>query len=130
MATKATKFKDTDIQSIIGWVLRLGVLVSMAVVAIGGVIYLYRHGSEHIDYHEFKGVPEFVHTLSGIFHGIITGRGRAIIQAGIILLIATPIIRIIFSAIGFIIEKDYLYVGITLLVLLIIVIGMLSGHAG
>lgn len=130
MAAKTTKFKDTDIQAIIGWVLRMGVLVSMAVVAVGGVIYLYRHGHEHIDYHEFKGVPDFVHTLPGILHGIITGRGRAIIQAGIILLIATPVIRIVFSAIGFAIEKDYLYVGITLLVLLIIVIGMLSGHAG
>src|ERR1700761_5339505 len=102
-----TKFKDTDMQAIIGWVLRAGVFVSMLVVFIGGVIYLSRHSTEHIDYHEFKGVPDFVHTLPGIFHGILDGRGRAIIQAGIILLIATPVLRIIFSAVGFMIEKDY-----------------------
>ena len=124
------EFKDTDIQGIIGWVLRAGVFISMLVVFIGGVIYLSRHSSEHIDYHEFKGVPDFVHTLPGILHGILNGRGRAIIQAGIILLIATPILRIVFSAIGFIIEKDYLYVGISLLVLLIIITAMLTGHGG
>jgi uncharacterized membrane protein len=124
------KFKDTDMQAIIGWVLRAGVFVSMLVVFIGGVIYLSRHSNEHIDYHEFKGVPDFVHTLPGIFHGILDGRGRAIIQAGIILLIATPVVRIIFSAIGFMIEKDYMYVGITLLVLLIIISAMLTGHGG
>ena len=125
-----TKFKDTDMQAIIGWVLRAGVFVSMLVVFIGGVIYLSRHSTEHIDYHEFKGVPDFVHTLPGIFHGILDGRGRAIIQAGIILLIATPVLRIIFSAVGFMIEKDYMYVGITLLVLLIIISAMLTGHGG
>lgn len=125
-----TKFKDTDMQAIIGWVLRAGVFVSMLVVFIGGVIYLSRHSSEHIDYHEFKGVPDFVHTLPGIFHGILNGRGRAIIQAGILLLIATPVLRIIFSAVGFMIEKDYMYVGITLLVLLIIISAMLTGHGG
>jgi uncharacterized membrane protein len=124
------KFRDTDMQAIIGWILRAGVLISMSVVFIGGVVYLYRHGQTHVDYSTFKGVPDFVGSAGGILHGILTGRGRAIIQAGIILLIATPIIRVVFSAIGFVIEKDYLYLGITILVLLIILASMLSGHAG
>ena len=108
-------FRDTDMQAVIGWILRLGVLLSMSIIFIGGIIYLYRHGQVTADYHTFKGVPDFVHNTSGILNGIITFRGRAIIQAGIILLIATPIIRVIFSAIGFILEKDYLYYGSTYL---------------
>jgi uncharacterized membrane protein len=127
---ESKKFRDTDMQSVIGWILRAGVLVSMSVVFIGGVVYLYRHGQTHVDYSTFKGVPDFVGSIGGILNGIITGRGRAIIQAGIILLIATPIIRVVFSAIGFVMEKDYLYLGITILVLLIIMASMLSGHAG
>jgi uncharacterized membrane protein len=123
-------FKDTDMQSIIGWILRVGVLLSMSIIFIGGVIYLYRHGHTLADYRTFKGVPDFVHNAQGIVNGIITLRGRAIIQAGIVLLIATPIIRVVFSAIGFVLEKDYLYTGITILVLLIIMASMLSGHAG
>jgi uncharacterized membrane protein len=124
------KFKDKDMQAIIGWVLRAGVFVSMLVVFIGGVIYLYRHGQTIANYHEFKGIPDFVHSPAGIINGILTLRGRAIIQGGIVLLIATPIVRVVFSAIGFIIEKDYLYTSITFIVLLIIVISAFSGHAG
>ncbi len=125
-----TSFKEKDMQSIIGWILRAGVFISMAIVFLGGILYIYRHGHTTADYHTFKGVPDFVHNASGIINGIFTFRGRAIIQAGIILLIATPVIRVIFSAIGFVLEKDYLYVGITLIVLLIIFSSMLSGHAG
>jgi uncharacterized membrane protein len=124
------KFKDTDMQAVIGWILRAGVLVSMSVIFIGGVIYLYRHGQTHVDYSKFVGVPDFVSNPGAIIHGVFTLRGRAIIQAGIILLIATPVIRVIFSAIGFIMEKDYLYTAITVLVLFIILASMISGHAG
>jgi uncharacterized membrane protein len=125
-----SKFKDTDMQVVIGWVLRLGVFISMTVVFFGGIIYLYRHGYSMADHHVFKGIPVFLQSAGGIINGIITLRGQAIIQAGIILLIATPIVRVIFSAIGFVVERDYLYIVITLLVLLIIFISMLSGHAG
>ncbi|HAL83245.1 MAG TPA: DUF1634 domain-containing protein, partial [Mucilaginibacter sp.] len=65
-----------------------------------------------------------------LFSGILSFKGQAIIQTGIILLIATPILRVIFSAVGFVLEKDYMYVGISLLVLLIIFMSMLNGHAG
>ncbi|MFA6084970.1 DUF1634 domain-containing protein [Mucilaginibacter sp.] len=126
----AGKFKDKDMQVVIGWVLRAGVFLSMTVVILGGVIYLYRHGQTIANYNEFKGIPNFVSSFKGIIDGILNFRGRAIIQAGIILLIATPVIRVIFSAIGFILEKDHLYTGITFIVLLIIFISALSGHAG
>jgi uncharacterized membrane protein len=123
------KIKDTTIQGAIGWVLRIGVLLSITIVIFGGAIYIYRNGHTVANYHTFKGIPAFVQ-LDGIIHGILTFRGRAIIQAGIVLLIATPILRVIFSAIGFILEKDHLYTFITLLVLAIIFASMLSGHAG
>jgi uncharacterized membrane protein len=124
------KIGDLDIQQIIGWILRLGVIISMTIVFIGGCFYWYRHSGETAIYSKFVGVPDFVHSASGIWHGILTLRGRAIIQAGIILLIATPVIRVLFSAIGFILEKDWLYTGITLLVLGIILLSAFTGHAG
>ena len=46
--------------------------------------------------------------------------GRAIIQLGLLLLIATPVARVLFSAIAFAIERDYMYVVITLIVLAIL----------
>jgi len=123
-------FKDTDMQVVIGWVLRIGVIVSISIVFFGGIIFLYRHGHEIADHKKFVGIPDFIQTPSGIIDNIIALRGQAIIQFGIILLIATPILRVIFSAIGFVLEKDRLYVFISLLVLLIIFISTISGHVG
>jgi len=128
MAAK-TSFKDADMQAVIGWVLRIGVIVSVSIVIFGGIIYLYRHGSEAPNHKNFVTQPSFVQ-LNGILQGIIDFHGRSIIQAGIILLIATPILRIIFSTISFALEKDRLYVMISLLVLLIIVLSSISGHIG
>lgn len=124
-----SKLKDTDIQTIIGWVLRGGVFLSISICISGAVIYLSRHGSEMANYHHFKGVPASVQ-LSEIVKSIATLKGMAIIQAGIMLLIATPILRVVFSAVGFTLERDYIYTGITLLVLAIIFASMLGGHAG
>jgi uncharacterized membrane protein len=123
------KTKDINIQKAIGLVLRTGVLLSIATVIFGGAIYIYRNGHSIANYGTFKGVPAFVQ-LNGIIHGILTFRGRAIIQGGIVLLIATPVVRVIFSAIGFVLEKDYLYTFITAIVLSILFISMLTGHAG
>jgi len=124
------KFKDKDMQVIIGWILRVGVTLSMVIVIIGGVIFLFNHGYSIPDYHEFKRVPYFIHNTEGIINGVLNLKGQAIIQLGILLLIATPVLRVIFSAIGFMIEKDHLYTIITLIVLLIILASMLSGQAG
>jgi uncharacterized membrane protein len=122
--------RDTDMQQIIGWILRLGVISSMLIVIIGGCFYIFRHGNETVHYSKFVGVPEFVASPGGIWHGILTFRGRAIIQAGIVLLIATPVVRIIFSTIGFVLEKDWLYTAISIIVLSVIVFSAISGHAG
>jgi len=129
MAQKIS-FKDTDMQAVIGWVLRIGVIVSISIVFLGGIIFLYRHGHEIADHKKFVGIPDFIRTPGGIIDGVIGIRGQAIIQFGIILLIATPILRVIFSTIGFVLEKDRLYVCISLLVLLIIFVSTISGHAG
>jgi uncharacterized membrane protein len=127
---KSGGLKDKDMQVIIGWILRGGVLVSMVLVFIGGVFFVYRHGHSIPDYKTFKGVPVFIHDFGGIINGVITLKGQAIIQLGIILLIATPVVRVAFSAVGFLLEKDYLYTFITVIVLLIILASMISGHAG
>ncbi|MGN6640929.1 MAG: DUF1634 domain-containing protein [Mucilaginibacter sp.] len=124
------KFRDTDMQIAIGWILRIGVIVSMVVVSIGGVLFIYRHGHSVPNYHTFTKIPDFISEPRGILLGVLNFKGQAIIQLGIILLVATPVLRVIFAAIGFLIEKDYLYVLISVMVLLIITISMISGHAG
>lgn len=130
MNSEKKVFKDADVKLMIGTLLRWGVIVSMSVVFCGGIIYIYRHGNETASYQKFIGEPTFLKSIPGILQGVLAGKGRAIIQTGILLLIATPIARVLLSVYSFLLEKDYLYVGITLIVLSIIVFSMLSGIGG
>ena len=108
---------DQKVEIIIGTLLRTGVTVAAVVVLIGAGVYLWRHGFEVIQYNRFSGEPEDLKTLSGILHGAVGMSGRAIIQLGLLLLIATPVARVAFSAVAFAIERDILYVWVTLIVL-------------
>ncbi|WP_295667428.1 DUF1634 domain-containing protein [uncultured Mucilaginibacter sp.] len=124
------KFKDKDMQLLLAQVLRAGTIISISIVFIGGIFYLVRHGHSIANYKVFNGIPDFVQHPSGIIYGILNIKGQAIIQLGIVLLIATPIMRVVFSTIGFVLEKDYMYVAISLVVLSIIFFSMMTGRAG
>ncbi|WP_293783801.1 DUF1634 domain-containing protein [uncultured Pedobacter sp.] len=113
--------KDRDVEKIVGKLLRFGVITASLVVLLGGILFLVQNGNEsRPDYHIFKGEENDFITFDGIFKGLFTFRPMAIIQFGVLLLIITPILRIIFSLVAFLLEKDKLYVVITLIVLAII----------
>lgn len=117
----------------IGNILRWGVYLSLSVALIGGVVFLYRHGSEvsQVQYQPFiEKDTNLLDLLKSTFSGVGAWRGYYIIELGILLLIATPITRVLFSLIAFHFEKDRLYVFITLLVLLIIFSSILTGFGG
>ena len=88
-----------------------------AVVAGGGLLYLIRHGGEPVAYPVFRGEPHALRSIPGILTSV-TGLGaRGIIQIGLLLLIATPVARVAFSAVAFLLERDRMYVVVTLIVL-------------
>jgi uncharacterized membrane protein len=111
------RWNDFEIEIIIGNLLRTGVILAASVVLIGGVLYLSRHGHEIPNYTSFHGESESLKRPIDIFHGVLEMSARAIIQLGLLLLIATPVVRVMFSAIAFAIERDGMYVIITLIVL-------------
>lgn len=121
------KLTDYDMQQIIGQVLRYGVLISGLIAITGGIWYLVQQGAAKADYTTFSGEPAGYTSLEGILKGIAGGSAKEIIQLGVVVLIATPIIRIVFSLVSFVLEKDRMYVGITLVVLLIILSSMFGG---
>ncbi len=102
----------------------------MVIVFTGGSVYVYRHAHEKAAYHTFIGEPLFLRNLKGILQNVAKLKGRAIIQSGIVLLIATPVARVLLSVVSFLLEKDYLYVIITLIVLSVLVFSILSGIGG
>lgn len=123
---------ERDVEQYIGKLLRYGVMLSCAITLFGGVIYLYQHKGVMVDYSPVPtgmafGVEEYLRELNTILPRMLNFDGAAIIQFGVLVLIATPIVRVAFSAVSFLIEKDYLYVVITLIVLIIIMANMLLG---
>lgn len=113
-------FADKDIQVILGTLLRVGVIASMTVISIGGLIYLFFNHANVIDYRRFDPGKSGLSSIGAIFLGLKHMDGAAIIQFGAVLLIFTPIARVVFSIFSFLIEGDYRYVLIGLMVLTII----------
>lgn len=120
--------KDKDIQQFIGNLLRIGVLSASAIALIGGILYLVVHGMEsRPDYHQFHSEPVAYTHIQGIFQGVLSGDAGAIMQLGVVVLILTPIMRVVCSLFSFILEKDKMYVFITTIVLCIILFSMFCG---
>src|SRR6185312_10842519 len=111
------KMHDEDLERIIGQLLRFGVLLSSFVVLTGGVVYLVRHGHQTPAFGTFHGEPLKMRNSVQMWKAIFHGEGRPVIAFGLLLLILTPIARIVFSIAGYLLEKDYLYVLITVFVL-------------
>jgi len=116
-------------EQVLGELLVIGVITAAAVVLAGGTIYLIRHGGEAANYHVFHGEPPEVRAVSGILKGVTAGRGRGLIQLGLLLLIATPVARVALSLAAFARRRDTLYVIFTLIVLAVLLFSLLGRHA-
>jgi uncharacterized membrane protein len=123
-------WRDRRIELILGNLLRTGVLLSAAVVLCGAGIYLVRHAHEPANYRVFRGEPSDLRTISGVVRSVMHERGRSLIQLGLLLLIATPIARVVFSIVGFTLERDHMYVAFTLIVLAVLLYSLLGSGMG
>jgi uncharacterized membrane protein len=120
-------WNDDQMKRVMGTLLRVGVLAAAFVVLSGGILFFVQHPKEIIDYTTFKGEPERLRQVHVIVKEALDFRSRAVIQLGLLLLIGTPIGRVLFSLVGFVIEKDWIYAVITFIVLTILFISLLSG---
>ena len=110
-------WNDQRVEEIISYLLRAGVLLSALLVLAGGVVFLVRHGAEVPDYKTFRGEPEELRTVRGLLSIDTLAHGRGLIQLGLVLLILTPIARVAFSLVAFILERDWIYVAVSAIVL-------------
>jgi len=113
----------------LGTLLRAGVLLSAAVVILGAAVYLARHAGEPANFSVFRGEAAALRSLPAIAAGARRLHGKSIIQFGLLLLIATPVARVVFSAIGFAIERDYLYLALTVFVLAVLLYSLIGSGA-
>ncbi len=127
MVREKLLWTEKRMEAIIAILLLCGVVFSAVVVGIGGVFYLLRHGLERADYTVFHAEPADLRSLRGIISDVIALRGRGMIELGVLLLVATPVARVAFSIFGFLRQRDYTYVVVTLIVLSFLLFSLSGG---
>ncbi len=120
------RWTDEQVEQFVGNLLRWGVLTAAAVALIGGIFYLIRSGAASVHYGEFRGQPPELTSVAGIIGGVRALDPRAVIQLGLLLLIATPVARVAFSLVAFIRQRDRTYILITSIVLLLLLYSLLG----
>ncbi|AFZ24895.1 putative membrane protein [Cylindrospermum stagnale PCC 7417] len=108
---------EQQLEILLSDLLKYGVLIASAVVLLGGILYLIRHGTEPAEYQIFRGEPSEFRSPAGVVNAVLSGSRRGIIQLGLLILIATPVLRVIISLLTFLLQREFIYVIVTSLVL-------------
>jgi uncharacterized membrane protein len=111
---------------LISYVLRGGVLLSAAIIALGTVLFYIRYFASH----GHDAQITIYHTITGVLADVAHGDPVAIIALGLLVLLLTPVLRVVVSVVTFALEHDWLYTGITLLVFCILLLSFLLGRGG
>ena len=125
MATRAPdRWSDEAIEAIVGHLLQAGVLLAAALVLAGGLRYLAHHGGAAPSGSLFTGEPVELKEIGGILRGARGLGGRALIMCGLLVLIATPVLRVAASLVAFVHQRDRTYTAMTAFVLALLLASM------
>jgi uncharacterized membrane protein len=120
------------VEIVISWVLRVGVVTSLAVVVVGLVLIFVHHPELLTSATRLQDLTQrgtvFPHTLSEVFQGVMQTRGEATVAVGLLLLILTPVTRVAVSILAFIYQRDRVFTFITLTVLIILLMSFVIGR--
>ncbi len=119
--------QERDLEQLLGTLLRTGVLLAAAVVAIGAVMFLFTHATQQPHYTHFQGQPPELRSVGAVVADAFRLEPLGVIQFGLLLLIATPIARVMFSLVGFIVQRDWIYIVVTSVVLALLLFGLFGG---
>jgi len=128
----------TRMELVISYGLRAGVLLSAAVILFGILLcavsrntgyapILPHHLSDILAFHQGAGPGYFPTVPSAVVSDAVAGKPYAIIGFGMLLLIATPVMRVALSVVFFLVQRDWLYVGITVFVLAVLLLSLVAG---
>lgn len=120
--TGDTRKKRPDINTVIGWILQAGVLLSAITIIVGIILLPTRPGGLSLE-----RVLAFPRSLGEVGNELLALHPQAFIALGLLLLIATPVVRVAISIISFGLEHDRQYVAITCVVLAILLFSLISG---
>jgi uncharacterized membrane protein len=117
---------DQRLEIAMGNMLRIGVTVAALFVLAGGILYLLQTSGPPPDYSHFHGAAAADEHVGSIFSGALRFESKSLIEFGILLLIATPICRVLFGVVGFSLLKDWLYAAVSAIVLTILLLSFFT----
>lgn len=104
-----------DLNDLVGYTLRIGVIISIALIIIGFILV-----SNNPSFPQLMSPTSRVNTSvinpATVPSGAFKGNGLDLILLGLMVLIATPVARVLIGIIKFAREKNTLYTVITLIV--------------
>ena len=119
---------EHGLEMAMGRMLQIGVTIAAVIVLIGGVMYLVQNGGTPRDFQHFHAATPAITTVAGIVASAVHLEPRGIMGLGILLLIATPVCRVIFGVVGFALLRDKLYTVVSLIVLGVLVFSFVTGR--
>jgi uncharacterized membrane protein len=122
------RIPDKKVELFMGMFLRVGVITAAAIVLLGGILYLPRMGGAPAQFHVWRQEPASLRSIGGVVSAAVALHPDAIIQLGILVLIAVPVLRVAIGLVAFLLQRDWLYGVVTFLVLAILVFSLLGGR--
>ena len=116
--------KSAQIEYMVSYVLRYGVLLSFLIVLIGSALLFIEGGSNATVRLAGAATP---HNPATVLRDLVHLQPKAIIDFGLMLLIATPVLRVAVSVVAFLVEEDFVYTVVTLFVLGVLLASFLLG---
>lgn len=125
------------IELTVGQLLRVGVLAAAAVIAVGLTLVLSRghdgYGAGTVAQFsvDAAALDPQAHGAAALRRALAAGEPGAIVQLGILMLMLTPVLRVITTAVMFLVRGDRAMAAIAAVVLLVLVmsaLGAVSPH--
>lgn len=123
------RWSDHEVEQLIGRLLQVGVLLAAAVVIVGAAMMLFQHGHTAVAFGSYSDAASPLYGLGGIVRGAAALDSMAIVQLGLVLLIATPVLRVALTLVAFAIQRDRVYILLTAVVLALLLYGLVWGRA-
>ncbi|MGD0445776.1 MAG: DUF1634 domain-containing protein [Edaphobacter sp.] len=118
--------EDKRLQIAMGHMLRFGTTIAASIVFVGGALYLVQFHGPVPDYQHFHGASSSSRSLGAMVSGFFDFDSQSVIAFGILVLVATPVCRVLFGVVGFSLQRDRMYAAVSAAVLAILLMGIFA----
>lgn len=119
---RGKKENEDRLRALLARIMLWGVGIAAAIMLGGLVVFLAGHAGTPTGDRKFTGEPADLTHPAEIFRAAVTGNNLSLMQVGVLLLLANPLVRVALAAWGYAASRDRLYAGIAALVFAVLVV--------